>query len=78
MGLESLYCTFCGIVPVHMGGYQLVLFVTFFLDGSTILCAGFVVQDLEVHFVAVLFYSPVNVVVGVKAVAVVLGAEGFH
>ena len=61
-----------------MRRHQLIHCFTLLLDGSTILCAGFVVQDLEVHFVAVLFYSPVNVVVGVKAVAVVLGAEGFH
>ena len=76
MGLESSDCTFFGIVPVHMGGYQLVLFVTFFLDGLTIFYAGFVVQDLEVHFVTALFDSPADVVVGVKAVAVLLGAEG--
>ena len=62
MGLESSDCTFFGIVPVHMGGYQLVLFVRFFIDGLTIFCAGFVVQDLEVHFVTVLFDSPADVV----------------
>ena len=76
MGLEILDCTLCGIAPVHMGGHHLVIFFPFFLDGSTIFCAGFVVQDFEVHFVAALFYLPAGVVVGGNTVEVVLGAEG--
>ena len=58
------------------GGNHLVLFVQFLLDGLKICCAGLVVQDLEVHFVAALFDSPVDVFVCDKALTVVLGAEG--
>ena len=75
MGLESFYCAFCGIAPVHMGGHHLVLCVPFFLVGLTTFCAGFVFEGLEVHFVAALFDSPEDVFVGGRAVAFVLGAE---
>ena len=76
MGLERSDCTFCGIAPVHMGGPQMVLCVPLLLDDLTVFYAGFVVQDLEVHFLATLFDLPADVVVGGKAVAVVLGEEG--
>ena len=78
MGLESLDCTLYGIATVHIGGHHLVLCVTFLLDGLTILCAGLVVQYLEVNFVAALFDFPTDVVVGRKTGAVVLGSEGLN
>ena len=46
MVLEISDCAFGGIVPVHMGGHQLVRCVTLFLDDSVVFCDGLVVQDL--------------------------------
>ena len=43
----------------------------------TVVFATFIVEDLEVYFVAALLDAPADGVVGRKAVAVVLGAERF-
>ena len=49
-----------------------------FLGGSAIVCAGFVVEDLEVYFMSAFLDAPTDGAVGVKAVAFVLLAEGFE
>ena len=53
-------------------------FFPLFLDGLTIVCAGFFVKDFEVYFMAGLLDGPSDVVVGVNVVAVVLGVEGLY
>ena len=78
MGLESVDCKFCYIAPVHMGGHYLERYFTVFLDGTAVVCAVFIVEDLEVYFVATLLDAPAEGVIGGKAVAVVLGAERFN
>ena len=61
---------------MYMRGNQLVRFVPLLLDGSTILCDGFVLQDLEVHLVVALFDALADVVVCGNTMAVVFGSEG--
>ena len=61
-----------------MRGSQLVLCVTVFLDGFVVLCDVLIFQDFPGHFVATLFDLPADVVLCVKMVAVMFGAEGFH
>ena len=60
-----------------MGGHQLERCFSFFLSVLTIVFAGFVVDDLEVYFVATLLDASSDVVVGGKTVAVVFVAERF-
>ena len=54
-----------------MGGHQLERCFSFFLSVLTIVFAGFVVDDLEVYFVATLLDASSDVVVGGKTVAIV-------
>ena len=61
-----------------MKWHQLVHCFPVFLDGSTIFCASFIVEDFEVDFVAAFLDAPADIVVGGKAVAVMIGAEIFN
>ena len=74
MRFESSDCAFGIIAPVHIGGHQLVWFVPLFLDGSEVFCAGFIVQYLLIHDMAVLFGLSTDVVLCGDTVAIMIGA----
>ena len=52
MGLESADGALCSVATVHVWWHQLVGGLPHLLNGALVLPACFVVQDLEVYFVA--------------------------
>ena len=69
---------FCGIAPVYIRGHQLVICSPLLLDGAAILLSEFIVQGLEVNFMATFFDAHVDVVVFCNTMVVVFGSEGLH
>jgi hypothetical protein len=73
--LESAYCALSSVPAVHVRRDQLVGCLPCLGDGAFVLCAGFVVQELEVDGVSFIVQSGHDGIVGGEAMAVVFGLE---
>ena len=63
---------------MYIRGHHLLICFPLLLDGAAILLSGFIVQGLEVNFMATFFDAHVDVVVFCNTMVVVFGSEGLY
>ena len=78
MCLEGLDGALGNVAAMHVWGDELVCAFPVVSDDSTVLCTGFVVQNLVVNCVGTCCEATHEFIVGWNAVSVMEGLEGFN